>query len=110
MHQHSKFSRLGWVYIGLIALWLVLRARFSDQIWWLALLNTFAIYLFVPLPLMLLASVWRRHWALAAGLAIPTATFCALFGTLLLPKPASLQANATNITVMSFNVLTSNKN
>src|SRR5437867_2234950 len=45
MHKRSMLSHLGWIYVALIALWLVLRAIFFDQIWWLALLNTFAIYL-----------------------------------------------------------------
>jgi hypothetical protein len=36
MHKRSMLSRLGWIYIALIALWLVLRAIFFDQIWWLA--------------------------------------------------------------------------
>ena len=102
-------SHLGWIYVALIALWLVLRAIFFDQIWWLALLNTFAIYLFVALPLLLLASLWRRRWALVFGLAIPTTAFLALFGTLLLPKPNTLQIHDATITAMTFNVLTSNK-
>jgi len=93
----------------MIALWLVLRAIFFDQIWWLALLNTFAIYLFVPLPLLLLAGLWRRHWALVIGLAIPTTAFFTLFGTLLLPKPTTLQIHDATITAMTFNLLTSNK-
>ena len=109
MHQRSIFSHLGWVYIGLIALWLVLRAIFFDQIWWLALLNTFAIYLFVPLPLLLLTGVWRRRWALVCGLMLPTAVFFALFGALLLPKPTAVQNGDAAITAMTFNVLTSNK-
>jgi vancomycin resistance protein VanJ len=110
MHQRSIFSHLSWIYVGLIGLWLVLRAIFFDQIWWLALLNTFAIYLFVPLPLLLLAGVWRRHWALVCGLALPSAAFFALFGTLVLPKPSSAQKNDATVIVMTFNVLTSNKN
>jgi vancomycin resistance protein VanJ len=102
-------AHLGGIYVALIALWLVLRAIFFDQIWWLALLNTFAIYLFVALPLLLLASLWRRRWALVFGLAIPTTAFLALFGTLLLPKPNTLQIHDATITAMTFNVLTSNK-
>src|SRR3954452_2164923 len=109
MHQRSIFSHLGWVYIGLIALWLVLPAIFFDQIWWLALLNTFAIYLFVPLPPLLLAGLWQRRWVLVCGLALPTAAFFALFGALVLPKPTSVPASPATITVMTFNVLTSNK-
>jgi vancomycin resistance protein VanJ len=109
MYKRSMLSHLGWIYILLITLWLVLRAIFFDQIWWLALLNTFAIYLFVPLPLLLLASLWRRRWALVFGLAIPITAFFALFGTLLLPKPTTLQTHDATITAMTFNVLTSNK-
>ena len=109
MHKRSIFSHLGWVYVALIALWLLLRTIFLDHIWWLALLNTFAIYLFVPLPLLLCSSLWRRHWSLMLGLAIPTAVFFALFGALVLPKPASVQIDDAPITAMTFNVLTSNK-
>jgi vancomycin resistance protein VanJ len=109
MHKRSLFSHVSWIYIGLIALWLLLRAIFSDQIWWLALLNTFAIYLFVPLPLLLLVSLWQRHWTLVFGLAIPTVIFFALFGTLILPKPSATQIPNAAITAMTFNVLTSNK-
>jgi vancomycin resistance protein VanJ len=109
MHQRSLFSHLSWIYIALIALWLGLRALFFDQIWWLALLNSFAIYQFVPLPLLLLTGLWRRRWSLVGGLAIPTAIFFALFGTLILPKPSSAQVGDPAITVMTFNVLTSNK-
>jgi endonuclease/exonuclease/phosphatase (EEP) superfamily protein YafD len=105
----SLFSHLSWLYVGLIALWLVLRAIFFDQIWWLALLNTCAFYLFLPLPALLPASVWRRHWALVVGLSILTAIFFAWFGTLVLPKPSSLHTSDATITVMTFNVLTSNK-
>jgi endonuclease/exonuclease/phosphatase (EEP) superfamily protein YafD len=109
MHKRSMLSHLGWIYVALIALWLMLRAIFFDQIWWLGLLNTFAIYLFVPLPLLLLAGLWQRRWALICGLAVPTAAFFILFGTLVLPKPASFQTHDATITVMTFNVLTSNK-
>jgi vancomycin resistance protein VanJ len=110
MRQRSIFAYLSWVYVGLSAAWLVLRAIFFDQIWWLALLNTFAIYLFVPLPPLLLAGLWRRRWVLLCGLALPAAAFFALFGALVLPKPTSVPASSTTITVMTFNVLTSNKN
>jgi len=109
MRQRSIFWHLSWAYVGLIALWLVLRASYFDQIWWLALLNTFALYLFVPLPLLLLAGLWQRRWVLVCGLALPAAAFFALFGALVLPKPTTLPASSASITVMTFNVLTSNK-
>jgi endonuclease/exonuclease/phosphatase (EEP) superfamily protein YafD len=109
MRHRSIFSHLGWIYVGLIGLWLALRAIFFDQIWWLALLNSFAIYLFVPLPPLLVFGLWRRRWALLGGLAVPTASFLLLFGALVLPKPITAQAGDPIITVMTFNVLTSNK-
>jgi endonuclease/exonuclease/phosphatase (EEP) superfamily protein YafD len=87
-----------------------LRALVFDHYWWLALLNTLALYLFLPLPLLLSASIWRRRWTLALGLALPTAAFAALYGTLLLPRQSPAEARGPAvITAMSFNVLTSNK-
>jgi endonuclease/exonuclease/phosphatase (EEP) superfamily protein YafD len=107
--QRSILSHLGWIYVALIGLWLALRAIFLDQIWWLALLSSFAIYLFVPLPPLLLFGLWRRHWALLLGLTLPTAAFLILFAALVSPKPPAAQVDAAAITVMTFNVLTSNK-
>jgi len=109
MRQRSLLAWLGWSYVGLIVVWLLLRAIFFDQIWWLALLNTFAIYLFVPLLPLTLASLWQRRWALLFGLGVPTAVFFALFGPLVLPKPSNLQKADPALSVMTFNVLTSNK-
>lgn len=40
-------------YAGFMMLWLLLRLVFFDTIWWLALLNTGALYLFLPLPILL---------------------------------------------------------
>ena len=102
-------SRLAWLYIALIALWLIGRAIFFDRIWWLALANSFAIYLFLPLPPLLLATLWRRRLTLMLGLAIPTAAFVMLFGALLLPRLSAPQPYQPTIIAMSFNVLTSNK-
>jgi vancomycin resistance protein VanJ len=101
---------MGWTYILLIALWLLLRWLFFDAFWWLALLNTIAEYLFLPLPALLLAGMWWRRWRLLLGLVLPAIAFSALFGALLLPKPAARPApGAVVLTAMTFNVLTSNK-
>jgi endonuclease/exonuclease/phosphatase (EEP) superfamily protein YafD len=100
---------LGWLYVALIGMWLALRALFSDQFWWLALTNTFAIYLFAPLPPLLLAALWRRRWSLVAGLALPSIAFGALFGALLVPRMNQAQSRGPIIAAMSFNLLTSNK-
>jgi vancomycin resistance protein VanJ len=110
MRKLSPLAWLGWGYILLIALWLVLRLLFFDSLWWLALVNTVAEYLFLPLPALLLAGLWRRAWGLLLGLCLPALAFAALFGALFLPKPAvGLTDGEHGITAMTFNVLTTNK-
>ncbi|HEY9697556.1 MAG TPA: endonuclease/exonuclease/phosphatase family protein [Trichocoleus sp.] len=102
---------LGWVYISLIISWFCLRLVFFDRFWWLALLNTLAFYLFLPLALFIPLSVWLRQRHLVIGLAIPIALFVGLFGNLLLPSffsPTLTPQQAFK--VMSFNILWSNQN
>ena len=110
MCQRSWLARLGWAYTLLIVLWLLLRWLFFDALWWLALVNTVAEYLFLPLPALLAAGLWRRSWRLLLGLSLPAIAFGALFGALFLPKlPDRPAEHARVLTVMTFNVLTTNK-
>jgi endonuclease/exonuclease/phosphatase (EEP) superfamily protein YafD len=97
----------GAAYVVLIALWLLLRLIWFDRLWWLALVNTFALALFLPLVLLLPLALWRRRRRLLVGLLLPLAAFGWLFGDLLLPQRALSPASPT-ITAMSFNVLWSN--
>ncbi|MEA5451315.1 endonuclease/exonuclease/phosphatase family protein [Leptolyngbya sp. CCNP1308] len=101
---------LGWLYIGAIALWFGLRLVFFDRFWWLALLNTIAFYLFVPVVLLLPLSIWLRLRGLLLGLALPIAIFVGLFGPLFLPSWAAPAPDSQNFKVMSFNLLWSNEN
>ncbi len=109
----GKRSVLFWLiaaYVTFITLWLVVRVLFFDRFWPLALLNTVAEYLFLPLPVFLLLALGRRNWAALLSLAIPTAAFVVLFGELFLPRMAGPVESDDEplITVMSFNVLYSN--
>lgn len=55
-HRSQPLDVIGAAYVLLIALWLLLRQAWFDQFWWLALLNTYALALFLPLvPLLLIA-------------------------------------------------------
>jgi hypothetical protein len=63
--------RLGWGYVLIMALWLLLRLLLFDRLWWLALLNTLAFYLFVPLVCLIPAVIWLRQSRLLLGLALP---------------------------------------
>ena len=110
-----KYSVLTWLiggYIALIAFWLLSRFLVFDQFWPLALLNTVAEYLFLPIPLLIILSIWRRQWAPMLLLLLPVIAFAGLFGGLFwppLPRPTQLQEESL-ITVMSFNVLHENQN
>jgi vancomycin resistance protein VanJ len=101
---------LGWSYIGSMITWFGLRLAFFDDFWWLALLNTLAFYLFLPLLVLLPLALWRRRWGLLFGLIAPCAMFAALFGPLLLPvfKAPLPVGNGPAIKIMSFNILWSN--
>jgi endonuclease/exonuclease/phosphatase (EEP) superfamily protein YafD len=89
----------------------MLRAVLFDRLWPLALLNTVAEYLFVPLPPLLLVSLWQRRRSALMALSVPSVAFIFLFGELLWPPLAapSDDTHAPRITVMSFNVLHSNQ-
>jgi|YNPNPStandDraft_1061719.scaffolds.fasta_scaffold35944_2 endonuclease/exonuclease/phosphatase (EEP) superfamily protein YafD len=91
-------------YVGGIAAWLVARTLLADSRWWgLALANTFAIYLYLPLlPLGWIA--WRVGWrGIAATLLIPLLACAWMFGGLLLPTPPPAIAGPT-FTLMTFNI------
>ncbi|PZV07561.1 MAG: hypothetical protein DCF32_07015 [Leptolyngbya sp.] len=101
---------LGWLYVSAIALWFGLRLIFFDQFWWLALLNTIAFYLFVPVVLLLPLGLWLRLRGLLLGLSLPIALFVGLFGPLFLPSGTVPDSTSQpGFKVMSFNLLWSNE-
>jgi endonuclease/exonuclease/phosphatase (EEP) superfamily protein YafD len=93
-----------------MVLWLLLRLVFFDTIWWLALLNTGALYLFLPLPILLGLALIRRCWRVLPALALPAAGFAWLFGALFLPAwpPAQLPVTPS-LSVITFNLLYRNR-
>lgn len=98
------------VYSGLILGWFVLRLIFFDSFWPLAIVNTTAVYCFVPLPLLFVAALLVRDKKSLAVLLVPLAAFLLLWGALLLPAFANPQTlTERTLKAMSFNVLYSNK-
>jgi hypothetical protein len=71
------------MYASSILIWFGLRVAFFHRFWWLALLNTLAFYLFLPL-VVLLPLAFGRRWSWLIGLTAPSAIFAILFGPLLL--------------------------
>ena len=111
----KRRSRLAWVsvaYTSLFTFWLLLRLIFFDRFWPLALINSGAEFLFIPLPFLLGAILWQRRWRWLAPLALPGLVALILFGELFLPplpgRAPTLPAGSPRLTAMSFNVLWSN--
>ncbi len=102
--------RAGLSYAGFMTLWFMLRLAFFDTIWWLALLNTMALYLFLPLPILLGLTLVRHCWRILPALALPVAGFAWLFGALFLPPwPLAPAPVTTSLSVMTFNLLYRNR-
>lgn len=106
----SKFiSNLGWFYVILFCLWILLRFLFFDSLWFLALINTFALYTFVPLIILLPLALLSRKWRLLFGLCFPLGMFVSLYGSFFLPSlSAPIFQNQQTIKVMTFNMLVEN--
>jgi endonuclease/exonuclease/phosphatase (EEP) superfamily protein YafD len=96
-------------YSLLVVLWLCLRWLFFDRFWPLAIINTTIFYFFVPLPILILITIYQRQkWAMTA-LLIPLFIFLSFWGNLFLPSASTTVEPAQEIKAMSYNVLFSNK-
>jgi vancomycin resistance protein VanJ len=88
-----------------IIIWMAARLLIFDQFWLVALANTVAEYLFVPLPVLLFISIWRRDWVSLAELCAPLLFFVLMFGHLFWPPASNERVDDQQaITLMSFNV------
>lgn len=90
-------------YFVFLTLYVTLRFTIGDELWWLSLLNTFALLLFIPLPLALLGAwLQKTRWLrwLSVGLIIVAILW---FGQYFLPKvPRDSQGQA--LTIMTYNM------
>lgn len=103
------FSKIAWLYVILFSVWILLRFIFFDSLWWLALINTVTLYIFIPLILFLPLALLCRYWRLLFALCFPLGLFIGLYGSFFLPSfstPAS--QNQPIIKAMTFNMLFDN--
>ena len=91
-------------YLAGLACWLVLWQLAGDSTWWLFTLNGLAFYLFLPLPLVLALSLWRRSPPLIGGSLAAVAAFALIWGGLFWPD-ARPEPGGPVLTVMTYNVL-----
>jgi vancomycin resistance protein VanJ len=99
---------LGWGYLGSLLVWFILRSIFFDRFWWLALLNTFAVYLFLPIVVLMPVAIWHRRRWLIIGLVLS----CLLFVGLFPPRLNFLFPSASqpeDLRAMTFNLLWHNR-
>ncbi len=92
------------LYLIGILVWINLHNLFADRWWWLFSLNSFAIYLFIPLPLTIIIALLSRraeHWL---GNAAVLLIWLMLYGELFIPRQPRARASAPTLTVMTYNM------
>jgi endonuclease/exonuclease/phosphatase (EEP) superfamily protein YafD len=95
-------------YVLALTGYLALRVVFGGDLWWLALLNNFAPYFFVPLVgLVLLALVSRLNVRFVLLPLLLLVVGMAWFGPRFAPRPQAAPAEAP-LKVVTFNLLVSN--
>ncbi len=109
MRIFKFFSNIGWLYVILFSVWILLRFLFFDSLWWLALINTVALYIFIPLIIFLPFALLFRNWRLFFALCFPLGLFIGLYSSFFLPSlSAPVAQNQPTIKAMTFNMLFNN--
>jgi endonuclease/exonuclease/phosphatase (EEP) superfamily protein YafD len=94
-------------FIGLYG-WLVLYLALGDASAWLFAVNSFAVYLFAPLPLAAVAAALARRpwgWALWVQCAAAGLVWAYFFGGLFVPQISTAEAAGPRLRVMTANLL-----
>ncbi len=105
MKSRPGFSAVTDGYPLLVVLYLLLRAFFGGSPWWLALLHTFALYLFAPLILVLLLALALRR----PRSAVVSLVLLILGGALYFPMPKrSPEREAHSLRVIQYNAMPEN--
>ena len=105
------FCNIAWLYVILFSAWILLRFLFFDSFWWLALINTIALYIFIPLIIFLPLALLCRYWRLFIALCFPLGLFIGLYGSFFLPSlslSTPAPQNQPIIKAMTFNMLFDN--
>ena len=97
------------LYLGGIAFWWMLRLVFADAWWWLYLVNSAAIFLFVAVPVAAVIAVLQRNAVLIAGVLFAAVLFASTWGGMLWPH-SEPEPQGPVVTVMTYNLLVSNRN
>jgi vancomycin resistance protein VanJ len=97
-----------WAYFAILYGWLAAYLITGDGIAIVAAVNMLAVYLFYPLPLVILAAVFLRNRGVWAGAVFGATAFLWFWGGLFLPRLARHSSNVRpshTLSVMTYNVL-----
>jgi endonuclease/exonuclease/phosphatase (EEP) superfamily protein YafD len=96
-----------WLYLTLLFGWLFLYLVFGDRFGYLGLVNSLAVYLFFPLPLMLLIAALFRRREVGVLSALGVVVFTLFWGPFFVPRFLSPVAGNPHspLRVMTYNVL-----
>lgn len=106
---HRWLTAAAWAYFTILFGWVVLYLLTGDRFGYLSLVNMLAVYLFLPLPVILIVAIFIRRWEVWIGTIVGIAVFLWFWGDLflpnLLPDPGNGSSNQETFTVMTYNVL-----
>jgi vancomycin resistance protein VanJ len=99
---------LSWFYMALVLAWLAGFIVIGDRLRYLGLINLLAVYLFIPLPVILLAAIFFKRASLGVGFSIGMIAFLFLWGFQFNPLRLSViraPRSDPSLSVMTYNVL-----
>jgi endonuclease/exonuclease/phosphatase (EEP) superfamily protein YafD len=99
-----------WTYLALLFAWLLAYLATGDRFGIIALANALAVYLFLPVPLVILVAVFLRRARLLIISGLAVVAFLWLWGNLFWPKPVPAHASDGLLSVMTYNVLGRHEN
>ncbi|MAT45063.1 MAG: hypothetical protein CL609_22245 [Anaerolineaceae bacterium] len=98
------------LYMVFLMVWSGLNHFFHDKWFWLFILNSFGIYLFIPFPIFIIFSFLFRKKSLYIVTVVTALLFTYFFASYFLPKPGWFEStNQPKLTVMTFNTLGANQ-
>jgi vancomycin resistance protein VanJ len=95
------------IYLLMMLAWLALRFIAGDAFWWLSLINSFSLYLFVPLAVTLPIALWLRSPLVVVGNLLLAAALVVLAAPMFTARQRVSAAGPT-LSVTTFNMLATN--
>ncbi len=115
--QVERHTKAGWfgrllvmvAYLSLLPAvsWWAAYNYLGDSHWAMFVVNSVAPYLFLPVPIVLLAGLRWRRWGMLTAALVPAAIFLLLFGQALVPRSVKVEpvpASTPTLRLMTFNL------